>query len=587
MQNGVTTAVLQKLLSPLGLTLLALFALIPGIWELPLVDRDEPRFAHATVEMIDREEWVVPYFNDEYRFDKPPLTYWWMRANFRLFGINEFAARLHSVQSSWLIAMLLFAFARRLGLDRRLAFLAGAGWLTGLQVLIHSRLAVADMPLILFLVLTMGTLHRLATGRGRAAPQWGLLTLWLALGFLAKGPLAYAIPQVGLLVTFGIIAWKKRKAEATAADELLLQRRQLWSAQKGFLIALIPSLALIAIWGLPALQDTEGAYFGIGIGKHVVERGTGAMNQRFFLPGLYYLLIIIPFLIPWSAQLPAVVKRSLARSSFDAHFLIGWFAAPFLVFSFYATQLPHYILPGYPAFFLLLALTYRSQAELGRLGRTVRALALILPVLLGLTLVVIGLTQASRGREAVDLAFLTVLLGGVLLSLGITAASLMRRERFARVATVSAFISFTLFFMIATIVARHAHLTLRLREATGIPAGSMQAAGYKEPSLVWYFDDFQDFKKKGLWQFNDLDELDPDQHTLTIATKRRWRIDDKTWLPLITLKKEIPTADDNTAALVELFGKARIDAAEVVAGWSPATSSWIEVIILRADPSPQ
>jgi 4-amino-4-deoxy-L-arabinose transferase-like glycosyltransferase len=101
----------KRLFSPLGLTLLALLALLPGIWELPLMDRDEPRFAHATVEMKERGEWVVPYFNDEYRFDKPPLTYWWMRANFELFGINEFSARLHSVQSSWRIALVLFLFA--------------------------------------------------------------------------------------------------------------------------------------------------------------------------------------------------------------------------------------------------------------------------------------------------------------------------------------------------------------------------------------------------------------------------------------------------------------------------------------------
>ena len=39
--------------------------LLPGLESLPLIDRDEPRFAHATVEMMYRGEWVVPYFNDE------------------------------------------------------------------------------------------------------------------------------------------------------------------------------------------------------------------------------------------------------------------------------------------------------------------------------------------------------------------------------------------------------------------------------------------------------------------------------------------------------------------------------------------
>lgn len=578
-----TATALNKLLSPLGLTLLAIVALIPGIWSLPLVDRDEPRFAHATVEMIDRDEWVVPYFNDEYRFDKPPLTYWWMRANFKVFGINEVGARMHSVQSSLLISILLFFFAQRLGLDRKLAFLAGASWLTALQVLIHSRLAVADMPLILFIVLTMATLHKVIHGHGKPVLNYLLLTLWLALGFLAKGPLIYAIPQAALLVTFGILWWKKRKANDSSAIELKAQTRTLWRAEKAFLITLIPSLLLIAIWGIPALKDTEGAYFGIGIGKHVVERGVGAMNKRFFLPGLYYFLIIIPFLLPWTAQLPATLKKSFQTKSLDSYFLLGWLTAPFLVFSFYATQLPHYILPGYPAFFLLLAITFRQQVQLKRFGRIIRNIALILPAVLGILLLAVGLSQTTRGKEALDLALLVTLLGGVMLSLAILGAALMRlrQEKIARFAVASSFAAFTLFFTLATAVGRQAHLTLRLKEAAGIPSGTMASSGYREPSMVWYFDDFQNKDKRGIWSFRNLEELTPAQDSLTIAIKKRWRIDDESTLPLLTLKKDIPLADDNTEKLIELFGEETINNGTLVSGWSPATSSWIEAIILR------
>ena len=52
----------------------------------PLVDRDEPRFAEASREMIERGDYVVPYFNNRYRFDKPPLTYWFQVASFRALG---------------------------------------------------------------------------------------------------------------------------------------------------------------------------------------------------------------------------------------------------------------------------------------------------------------------------------------------------------------------------------------------------------------------------------------------------------------------------------------------------------------------
>ena len=55
---------------------LGVVVLLAGTFELPLLDRDEPRFSRATVEMAERGNWVIPYFNGQYRFDKPPLTYW-------------------------------------------------------------------------------------------------------------------------------------------------------------------------------------------------------------------------------------------------------------------------------------------------------------------------------------------------------------------------------------------------------------------------------------------------------------------------------------------------------------------------------
>src|SRR3954466_10385995 len=83
---------------------------ILGTWSVPLVDRDEPRFAEASREMIERNDYVVPYYNDRYRFDKPPLTYWAQVASFRVFGQNSFAARLPSAIAAALTAVVIFAW---------------------------------------------------------------------------------------------------------------------------------------------------------------------------------------------------------------------------------------------------------------------------------------------------------------------------------------------------------------------------------------------------------------------------------------------------------------------------------------------
>jgi 4-amino-4-deoxy-L-arabinose transferase-like glycosyltransferase len=91
---------------------------IAGTWIVPLIDRDEPRFAEASREMMERADYVVPYFNNAFRFDKPPLTYWAHTVSYRIFGANDFAARFPSCLAAALTALLLFHWGRRIRGDR-------------------------------------------------------------------------------------------------------------------------------------------------------------------------------------------------------------------------------------------------------------------------------------------------------------------------------------------------------------------------------------------------------------------------------------------------------------------------------------
>src|SRR5438093_4199280 len=79
-----------------------------GIWSLPLIDRDEPRFAEASREMIERGNYIVPYFNNQLRLDKPPLIYWAQVSSYHIFCENDFAARFPSAIAASLTALALF-----------------------------------------------------------------------------------------------------------------------------------------------------------------------------------------------------------------------------------------------------------------------------------------------------------------------------------------------------------------------------------------------------------------------------------------------------------------------------------------------
>src|SRR3982750_2059615 len=171
---------------------------ILGTWTLPLIDRDEPRFAEASREMIERGNYIVPYFDNQLRLDKPPLTYWVQVASYYIFGENDFAARFPSSVAAALTALLIFAWGRRTG-EEKVGWWAAIIFTLSLQTFVHAKAAVADMWLVLFVTLASWAGYELLQGRTRnqgaavSEPSWAIWK-WhflvfffaLALGFLAN-----------------------------------------------------------------------------------------------------------------------------------------------------------------------------------------------------------------------------------------------------------------------------------------------------------------------------------------------------------------------------------------------------------------
>ena len=318
--------------------LLGLALLLPGTATMPLVDRDEPRFAQATVEMIERPDWIVPYFNGEYRFDKPVLTYWLMRFGYAVFGVSELGARMHSIVCTILIALAVFWAGRR-WFTGTVGFGAAFGLLTSLQFILNGRSCIADMPMVLAVTVAQICLFELLVDTDEAKHSGWMWTLYvsLGLGFLAKGPIAILVPLLSTLL-FRFLLWRK---------PLPWKNLQLH-------IGLLIVLVIIAAWGIPALLKTRGLFWDVGMGKHVVKRGVEIFNARRYIP-VFYLVTIFLSLFPWIAF--AGNGWYVLRQRWDQKnaFLLSWFVAPYLIFTFYATQLPHYVMPGFAAFFLIMA----------------------------------------------------------------------------------------------------------------------------------------------------------------------------------------------------------------------------------------
>ena len=358
---------------------------ILGTWSLPLIDRDEPRFAEASREMIERADYVVPYFNNQLRLDKPPLAYWAQVASYHIFGENDFAARFPSAIAAALIAVSVFAWGTRIG-GEKLGWWTAIIFTLSLQTFVHAKAAVADMWLVLFMTTAHWSgfelfLRKQTSNAQRRTPNsnkpnhtsnikhqtsfWWMFYLSLALGFLAKGPIAWT----PLLTVAGLIIYTR--------DWQMLRRFK-------FAVGVALMLAVVALWGIPALIQTRGEFFRVGIGRHVVGRsfmtleghGASSVGMHLLLLPSYFVTVFVSF-FPWSIKLPWLV-RTLWRERtagvdapgykcdlMDAYLLTG-IGIIFIIFTLISTKLPHYTLPAFPLLALLLARHWQGAAVSGR-----------------------------------------------------------------------------------------------------------------------------------------------------------------------------------------------------------------------------
>jgi 4-amino-4-deoxy-L-arabinose transferase-like glycosyltransferase len=361
-RNSPSPAVCSGILGVVTFLLLCL-----GNHSLPLIDRDEPRFAEASREMRERSDWIVPRFNNLPRYDKPPLIYWMQAASYRVLGDHPFAARMPSALCTAICAALVCLWASSLQPDpesaRRTGLRAGCMFVLCLQVFIHGRAAVADPPMVLLFVACSWAGWNWANNPS----PWRCLFFWtlLAFGFLAKGPVAW-VPVAMVALALRDVQRDKGTAPSLAQ----------WCG------GCVWMLLLTGVWGIPALIQTRGEFASIGLGKHVVARsvgsleGHGARSLTGYLLGLpYYFVSIFISFAPWAFWLPAALRDLRGKTTREQRFLLSGAGILFLFFTLSRTKLPHYTLPAFPLLAIVLALWWETHRP--RRAWTITALCML------------------------------------------------------------------------------------------------------------------------------------------------------------------------------------------------------------------
>ena len=464
------------------LILISLVTFLPGFYQIPPVDRDEPRYAQATKQMLETGDYVDIRFQQEQANDKPIGIYW-----LQAVAVKAGAALgvPHARSAIWLyripsllgaVGAVLATYWCALGfVDRRRAALAALMMASSILLSVEARLATTDAALLLTVVVAMGALARiyLPIREGKTErPKIVLLAIFwtaVALGILLKGLLIVMV--VGL-------------ASITLS---ILNRSGRW------LLALrpLPGIAWVALLVLPwlvAISMRIGKAFLLdSVGHDTLGKIINSQQGHGAPPGYYLLLFFVTFFpasILTALVAPAVI--STMRREPAIQFLLAWLVPSWVVFELAVTKLPHYVLPLYPAVAIVFAVAIERNM-LSRRVWLVRAVQwwFFTPLIISL-IAIIGAIMILREPVSPAWPFLAAAIACGLLAWrlyhdGGAEPALMC----ATAASVLIGVAVWGFIIPALGSLFPSPVVARVLHESGCPHPVAASAGYEEPSLVF------------------------------------------------------------------------------------------------------
>ena len=368
------------------LTLVFLAVALPGLSALPVIDRDEARYAVASVQMAESGDLVSIRFQDDARNKKPAGSYWAQTAMIKLFSStgerNIWAQRLPSVIGG-LITVLATYWAGLAMLGRRGAFIGAAFLAVSGLLVFEAHMAKTDAMLLATSALMLVSFAHLRQGGGR----FFALLFWIAIGLsiMIKGPV---IPALAVLTIVPLWIWERGQDEPS------------WMRKFLFWPGPILCLLIILPWSVMIWQATEGQFFVDALGGDFGRKLVGAQEKHGGIPGYYLALLPITF---WPASILFIPGLAFAfRAAKGAHKsnpvlramrLALCYVLPFwAVLELVPTKLPNYLLPVYPALALMVggaAITLLGVKEF-KWSRTVSAVLFMIAGIVIITAALLG-----------------------------------------------------------------------------------------------------------------------------------------------------------------------------------------------------
>ena len=324
--------------------------------------------------MLDSGDWVTAHLDGVKYLEKSPLEYWMIAICYEIFGVHDWAARIPAALSAMLLCWLTFrigawAFSPKAGLYSGLVIATSVGlWL-------FTRIQIPDVTLTATIALAMWAFLRALDHDEERPDLWSsVMAAAIGTGLLLKGLIAAVFPIAAALLYLAISG--------------LLRNRDTWR-RLHILRGIAIALAIAAPWHILAtlrnppyfdfaMTSAPGHYRGFFWFYFMNEHVLRFLNLRYprdynTVPRLYFWLLHLLWLFPWSVYFPAVAKLSFKESDCASRtrlLCLCWAGFLLVFFTFSSTQ-EYYSMPAYPALALLLgsALVEEKAAAWRRYGQ--------------------------------------------------------------------------------------------------------------------------------------------------------------------------------------------------------------------------
>ena len=309
------------------LLLIPLILYIGLLGIMPQMEPDEARYSLIPSAMNQSGNYVTPHIKNVVYLEKPPLVYWATAMSFKVFGENDFSARLFTALCAWGCILLTYFIGKHFR-DEKTGIYAAALLTISAFPFALGRINILDMPMTFFLCLSIW-LGYLSLTEEKKKYLYYLFYFSCALAFLTKGVIGVVFPfTILVLWLIWIGKW-----------------RQMWQlfSPIGILIFLI----VVCPWLILAQKENSDFLWFFFVREHFL-RFTTKMHGK-TEPFYFYLPIIIAGTIPWSVYLIKAWKEKSDKewlfSKEENKLLAVWILFLFLFYTFSSSKLATYIAP--------------------------------------------------------------------------------------------------------------------------------------------------------------------------------------------------------------------------------------------------